>query len=262
MKSADVLVTLKVAAQRAAAFIRPPRNEALTLETLMADARSIDIVQQFHRLWCASDGAGQVRWMGQPVLKSPFDLWVYQQILVDCRPDVLIETGTHRGGSALYFSNIARLAGLDMDVVTIDFNPKLDYDEAAHRIHPIAGISTTSSTFAKVETFLRDRTTSGRTPNVMVVLDSDHSMDNVLKELEMYARLVTPGHYLVVEDTNVNGHPVLPEHGPGPHEAVDVFLSTHRGFHRDRTCERFLFTQNPGGWLKRDDPGSSRTRLP
>ena len=262
MKSADVLVTLKVAAQRAAAFMRPPRNQALTLETLMADARSTDIVQQFHKLWYASEAAGHVRWMGQPVLKSPFDLWVYQQILVDCRPDVLIETGTHRGGSALYFSMIARLAGLNMDVVTIDFNPKIAYDESAHRIHPIAGISTTSATLAKVEKFLRDRATSDRTPKVMVVLDSDHSMDNVLQELDMYAPLVTPGQYLVVEDTNINGHPVLPEHGPGPHEAVEVFVSQHRDFHRDRTCERFLFTQNPGGWLKRDDPGSRQTRRP
>jgi cephalosporin hydroxylase len=251
MKSADMLVTLKVAVQRAAAFMRPPRDQALTLETVMTDARSADVVQQFHKLWYASEAAGHVRWMGQPVLKSPFDLWVYQQILVDCRPDVLIETGTHRGGSALYFSMIAGLAGLNMDVVTIDFNPKIAYDATAHRIHSIAGISTTSATFSKVKEFLQGRAAHGRLPSVMVVLDSDHSMDNVSKELEMYAPLVTPGQYLVVEDTNVNGHPVLPGHGPGPYEAVDAFLSTHRDLRRDANCERFLFTQNPGGWLKR-----------
>src|SRR6185295_12292789 len=135
---------------RAAAVMRPPRDQALTLETVMTDARSADVVQQFHRLWYASEAAGHVRWMGQPVLKSPFDLWVYQQILVDCRPDVLIETGTYHGGSALFFSSIARLAGLDMDVVTIDFNPKIAYDAAANRIHAIAGISTTRATVQEV----------------------------------------------------------------------------------------------------------------
>src|SRR6185295_8894736 len=157
---------------RAAAVMRPPRDQALTLETVMTDARSADVVQQFHRLWYASEAAGHVRWMGQPVLKSPFDLWVYQQILIDCRPDVLIETGTHRGGSALYFSTVAQLAGLDMDVVTIDFNPKIAYDVAEHRIHPISGISTTTATFSKVKEFLRERTAAARNPKVMVVLDS------------------------------------------------------------------------------------------
>lgn len=256
MRSVDLLVTLKVAVQRAAAFMRPPRDQALTLQTLMTDARSVDVVQQFHKLWYASEAAAHVYWMGQPVLKSPFDLWVYQQILVDCRPDVLIETGTHRGGSALYFSMMAELAGLDMDVVTIDFNPKIAFDASAHRIKSIAGISTTSATFSQVKEVLRDRAAHGH-PNVMVVLDSDHSMGNVLKELELYAPLVTPGQYLVVEDTNVNGHPVLPEHGPGPHEAVDAFLSTSPDFRRDANRERFLFTQNPGGWLKREGPRES-----
>lgn len=218
----------------------------------MADARGADVLEHFHRLWYASEAVGQVRWMGQPVLKSPFDLWVYQQILVDCRPDVLIETGTHHGGSALYFSTVAQLAGLDMDVVTIDFNPKIAYEAAARRIHSIAGISTTSETLAKVREFLRGRTASDRDPNVMVVLDSDHSMDNVTRELKLYGPFVTPGQYLVVEDTNVNGHPVLPEYGPGPHEAVEAFLLEHRDFRRDPTREQFLFTQNPGGWLVRE----------
>ena len=92
----------------------------------------------------------------------------------------------------------------------------------------------------------------------MVVLDSDHSQENVLRELEVYAPLVTPGQYLVVEDTNVNGHPVLPEHGPGPYEAVQQFLAGTSDFEFDPQCERFLFTQNPGGWLRR----RSARRLP
>lgn len=252
MKIADLLVTLKVAGQRAAAFVRPPRSQALTLETLFGSAQSVDVVQQFHRLWYASEAAGSVRWMGQPILKSPFDLWMYQEIVCTCRPDVIIETGTHRGGSALYFSTIARLAALKLDVVTIDFNPKIAYDTSAHGITSIAGISTTSATVAKVQDCLRNRASSDGLLKVMVVLDSDHSMDNVMKELEIYAPFVTPGQYLVVEDTNVNGHPVLPNHGPGPYEAVEAFLFKHSDFHRDVACERLLFTQNPGGWLKRD----------
>jgi cephalosporin hydroxylase len=83
------------------------------------------------------------------------------------------------------------------------------------------------------------------------VLDSDHACEHVLAELEAYGPLVTPGCYLIVEDTNVNGHPVLAEHGPGPAEAVETFLATGAIFDVDRDRERLLLTFNPGGYLRR-----------
>ena len=85
----------------------------------------------------------------------------------------------------------------------------------------------------------------------MVVLDSNHSRDHVLRELEVYGPLVTPGCYLVVEDTNVNGHPVLPDHGPGPMEAVEEFLATTDDFEVDRGRENRLLSFNPSGYLRR-----------
>jgi cephalosporin hydroxylase len=86
---------------------------------------------------------------------------------------------------------------------------------------------------------------------VLVVLDSDHSRDHVLAELRAYAPLVTPGSYLVVEDTNINGHPVYEAFGPGPMEAVQDFLKERDDFEVDRSREKFLFSFNPGGWLRK-----------
>jgi cephalosporin hydroxylase len=85
----------------------------------------------------------------------------------------------------------------------------------------------------------------------LVILDSDHSRDHVLTELRTYSPLVTPGQYLIVEDTNVNGHPVLSEHGPGPAEALVEFLDETDGFEVDRAREKFGMTFNPGGYLRR-----------
>jgi cephalosporin hydroxylase len=73
-----------------------------------------------------------------------------------------------------------------------------------------------------------------------------------------YSPLVHPGDYLIVEDTNVNGHPTYPEFGPGPMEAVDRFLAESDGFAIDVRCERFLMTLNPRGYLKRKEEGAEQ----
>ena len=85
----------------------------------------------------------------------------------------------------------------------------------------------------------------------LVILDSDHSRDHVLAELRAYADLVTVGSYVVVEDTNVNGHPAYPEFGPGPMEAVDAFLDEDSRFEVDAGLEKFFMTFNPRGYLKK-----------
>ena len=85
----------------------------------------------------------------------------------------------------------------------------------------------------------------------MVILDSDHRAPHVYDEIIAYSALVRVGDYLIVEDTNVNGHPTYPEFGPGPMEAVDRFLSENDEFAIDERCERFLMTLNPRGYLKR-----------
>ena len=91
----------------------------------------------------------------------------------------------------------------------------------------------------------------------MVILDSDHRKDNVLAELRAYSPLVQPGDYLIVEDTNVNGHPLVPDFGPGPMEAVDEFLATDDSFEIDPAREKFYMTFNPRGYLRRLDAAAS-----
>lgn len=250
MSARDRLLSLKVAVQRVRAALAPPGAPAVRIDDLLQHPSAKSVVDQFHVLWYSSEAPGAVAWQGHPILKSPLDLWMYQQLITTSRPDVIIETGTHRGGSALFFAQMAELCRHPMDVITIDFNPKLDYDPNQHRITSIRGISTADATVVQVHRKLAELS-SARKLSVMVVLDSDHSKANVLAELRLYAGFVTPGQWLVVEDTNVNGHPVLPDHGEGPYEAVSEFLQSTSDFAVDASCERFLFTQNPRGWLRR-----------
>jgi hypothetical protein len=98
---------------------------------------------------------------------------------------------------------------------------------------------------------------------VIVILDSDHSKEHVLRELMIYSELVSTGSYIIVEDTNMNGHPVAAHSGPGPMEAVSEFLKQNRRFRIDRSREKFLMTFNPMGYLRRvsEDELESRSHV-
>lgn len=85
----------------------------------------------------------------------------------------------------------------------------------------------------------------------MVFLDSDHQKDHVLKEMIIYSRFVSEGSYLIVEDSNINGHPVYTDFGPGPMEAIDEFLKGNKNFIVDKKMEKFFLTFNPRGYLLR-----------
>ncbi len=182
------------------------------------------------------------RWMGVSLSKCPFDLWVYQEILFELKPDLIIETGTFKGGSALYLGHLCDVLRHG-SILSIDIAP-IQMPE-----HPRVEYFVGSSTGAEAISLAQERAKSAST--VMVILDSDHSRDHVLRELELYGPLVTKGSYMIVEDTNVNGHPVALSHGPGPMEAIDAFLPTHPEFQIDSSREKFNLSFNPRGFLLR-----------
>jgi cephalosporin hydroxylase len=206
------------------------------------------VVREFHRLYYNSRSRtwSDTYWLGTPAQKCPLDLWIYQELLHDLRPAVIVETGTAAGGSALFLASICDLLGHG-SIVTVDVAPKTG--RPTHkRITYLTGSSTVPEIRRQVEELVGD------SAPVLVILDSNHERDHVLEELRIYAPLVTPGSFVIVEDTNVNGHPVSPDHGPGPMEAVDEFLRSSDEFSVDRRREKFFLTFNPGGYLQRQTP--------
>jgi len=203
------------------------------------------IRDQFQRLYYhISQRTWKDTWYrGIPAYKCPTDMWIYQELLDVVRPDLVVETGTFRGGSGLFLADRLQVAGHGR-VVSIDIDVQPDRPE-----HPRLTYLTGSST----DPAIVDQVTSmlGSDSTVMVILDSDHSQAHVAAELATYAPLVTLGSYIIVEDTNVNGHPVAPNHGPGPYEAARAFIAAHPEFEVDERCERYYLTQNPLGYLKR-----------
>jgi len=216
-------------------------------------SKETEVVREFqdlyYRRWLKQRADTiNLTWFGHRLLKCPLDLWVCQELLVRTRPDVVIETGTRFGGSALYLAMVLDQIGHG-SVITIDIAVEPLRPEHS-RISYIAGSSVDAAVVAQV----RDAVSSRR---AMVMLDSDHSADHVYEEMIAYSPLVQIGDYLIVEDTNVNGHPAYPDFGPGPMEAVDRFLSDNDEFVIDRRCERFLMTLNPSGYLRRSKGGKA-----
>jgi cephalosporin hydroxylase len=205
------------------------------------------VVDGFHQLYYETGEAGgtwkNTTWLGVPTWKVPLDLWIYQELLHELRPDLIVETGTAHGGSALYLATLCETLGRG-EVVSIDIGHWPDRPS-----HQRLSYLTASSTDPEVVARVAERAEGAGC--VLVVLDSDHSRDHVLGELRAYADLVTPGSYLVVEDTNVNGHPVFEAFGPGPMEAVQDFLKERDDFQADPAREKFFLTFNPGGWLRK-----------
>jgi len=197
----------------------------------------------YHDLIMAGETASKMTWMGVHTLKCPMDMWCYQEIVFRNRPDYMIECGTYLGGSALYLAHLLDQTGQGQ-IVTIDIR-----DRPGRPVHPRIRYLTGSSTSETVENDVGSDLS--RAERVMVILDSDHSELHVLNELRVWSKYVTVGQYLIVEDTNVNGHPVRDDFGPGPMEAVRQFLAENNNFEVDRTQERFLVTFNPSGYLRR-----------
>lgn len=194
------------------------------------------IVNEFHREWYHSGRWKHVRWKGVRTLKCPLDLWVYQEIIHQIKPSLIIECGTNLGGTALFLADVS-----GSQIVTIDIEPR------PVRQHPKITYLTGSSTDPKIVADVKRHVKRG---HVMVILDSDHHKNHVLEELDLYSKFVTKGSYLIVEDTNLN-NPVDWPHGAGPNEAVKEWMPKHPEFEVDKSKEKFMLTFNPGGYLKR-----------
>jgi cephalosporin hydroxylase len=217
------------------------------------------LTELFTRLYFDSHLAGETfldtSWLGVPTYKCPTDLWVYQELLFELRPEIIIETGTLFGGSAYYLASLCDLI-YSGRIITIDIDdaPKGHPRQKAtvSRVRPshsrityLLGSSISGAVLNKVRELTRG------VEKILVILDSDHSRDHVLAELRAYAPLVSVGSYVIVEDTIANGHPVLPRFGPGPMEAAEEFLKENHNFTTDRSMEKHLLTFNPRGYLKK-----------
>jgi len=190
-----------------------------------------------------------IDWMGIPTRKMPTDMWIYQEIIVETKPDFIIEIGTFYGGSALFLAQTCE--GINHGtVIAVDISH--DFNMAEHsRIKTVTGDCSDSKIIETIKGIVKKGT-------VMVIHDGDHTANAVARDLKLYAPLVSPGMYLIVEDGIVDlFNPAISKLGKsyiegGPLKASRDFLKEHTDeFELDMRRERFILTTNPEGYLRR-----------
>lgn len=196
-------------------------------------------------------------WMGRPIIQYPQDMIAMQELIWEIKPDLIIETGIAHGGSIIYYASLLELIGkgevLGIDIDIREHNKKKIEEHAMYkRIQMLEGSSVSEDMVEKVRQYA-----SGK-EKILVCLDSNHTHEHVLSELNLYAPFVTAGSYLVVFDTIVEDLPerYLPGRywsvGNNPKTAVQEFLKHNNDFEIDETMDnKLLISVNPGGYLKR-----------
>ncbi|PYP88521.1 MAG: rhamnosyl O-methyltransferase [Candidatus Angelobacter sp. Gp1-AA117] len=206
--------------------------------------------EQYHIWFYTTKVWERTKWMNVTTYKSPSDMWNYQEILSSLKPGLIIEFGTAFGGSALFFAAVMRQIGNPFRILSVDIHPgRIDNKTKSD---PDIELLTMSSVDSRVASRISSLRTEFQGP-AFAILDSDHSKNHVLSELKMLRPLLNSGDYLVVEDSNINGHPVNPMWGPGPFEAIDEYFQEFpEDYYHDIEREnKFGFTCAPNGFLIR-----------
>ena len=189
-------------------------------------------------------GHHNMHYRGVRCVKCPLDYVLYQMIVSELRPDLIIEIGTHQGGSALYLADLLQLLGGGV-VHTIDIEDRLDPRVRENRNIRVFG--------GGWEAY--DLNLAAGFKQVLVIEDSAHTCANTIRVMNHFAPLVTPGSYMIVEDGIVDALGLSEQFGGGPVRAIQEFLGVNPGFEADLRWSDFFgknATFNPLGYLKRN----------
>lgn len=243
---------------------------------IQGNSRNSDLKKaslDFTRISIAPQYSYNYAWLGRPIIQYPQDMVAMQELIWEVKPDLIIETGIAHGGSLILSASMLslldycdavehgtildpkaprrRVLGLDIDIRSHN-RAAIEAHPMANRIDMIEGSSIDSDTLAQV------REIAGAYERVLVCLDSNHTHDHVLAELEAYAPLASPGSYCVVFDTIVEDLPAEMfsdrPWGPGdnPKTAVWEYLKSHPEFEIDKQIDhKLLISVAPDGYLKR-----------
>ena len=243
------------------------------IEGLAKDSELLDITLSWIRKSNRHGYTYNYSWLGRPIIQYPQDIVAMQELIWSVKPDLIIETGVAHGGSLVFSASM--LALLDMcegielgsvmepaksnrKVIGVDVDIR-SHNREAIEAHPMASrIEMVQGSSISRDVIEQVYSSASGYDRILVCLDSNHTHDHVLAELEAYAPLVTPGSYCVVFDTLIEDMPGDMFHdrpwgvGDNPKTAVHAYLKSHPEFQVDRAIQhKLMITVAPDGYLRR-----------
>ncbi|HEX3146372.1 MAG TPA: cephalosporin hydroxylase family protein [Pyrinomonadaceae bacterium] len=231
-------------------------NDRKYIEAMQADDELRALRAQIYQAIAKYRYTYNFTWFGRPIIQLPEDIITLQELILQVRPDLIIETGVAHGGSLVFSASMLELLGQG-EVVGVELEMRshnrkaIESHPLSKRIRLVEGSSVDQHVVDQVRRFAEGKRA------VLVILDSNHTHEHVLRELELYSPLVTKGSYLVVLDTGIEDMPEGTfadrpwDKGNNPKTAVWEFLKHTNRFEIDRALEsRLLYTVAPDGYLK------------
>jgi len=237
------------------------RGDARVLDLHSDEAFEL-IAEQYVRVGWNQKQVYTYSWMGRPIIQLPDDMVRMQEVIWRLRPDLIVETGIAHGGSLIFYASLCQAMGHGRVLgIDIEIRPHNRAAIEAHEMYPRIDMIEGSSVDPDVVARAREAAEGKAT--VLVILDSNHSYDHVMAELEAYAPLVTHGSYLVATDGVMRDVVGVPRAGAdwatnNPANAAEDFAARHPGFRIEQPAWPFNestlsknVTHYPSAWLKR-----------
>ena len=231
------------------------RNKKI-IKNMSKDMEFKKLSQQWFNISLKHEYPYHFTWLGRPIIQYPQDMIAVQELIWKTKPDLIIEIGIAHGGSLIFSASILELLGkgkvVGVDIDIRKHNKKeIEKHPLKKRIIMLEGSSLDESILKKVKKIAQNK------KRVLLFLDSFHTHDHVLKELELYSPLVKKGGYIIVFDTMVefmpkDSFPNRPwDKGNNPHTAVKTFVKQNSRFEIDKEIEeKLLITSFPDGFLR------------
>lgn len=186
------------------------------------------------------------KYKGLKMIKNPFDLITYEEILWEIKPTIVIEIGSSQGGFALWLKDRTQIMRLNTKIVTIDLSGNANRNLNSFKsdnLMCIVGDCNSSDILSKLKNCI------SKNDVVLIIEDSSHTFENTFRVLENYKKIVTVGSYIIVEDGICDVLNIGPS--PGPMKAIEKWINDNKNYMIDRTREKYIMTYNPKGFLKR-----------
>lgn len=215
--------------------------------------RSIDQFEEIDQWSLKLRKKQPIYFLGLPMRQIPTDNWLMSELMWEVKPDYIIEAGTLYGGSAIYYAAMLEFINPEGKVLTVDINEEQIHAEAKHhplwdkRVRFYLGSSIAPEVHEKLKADI------GEGKRVFVTLDTLHAPKHVASELDLYSQYVSPGSYMILQDTYYEGLP----------EVLDEFLEKHPDWERvSKLDDRFIFTKYRGGFLRKKGGAPVPARAP